>query len=290
MNLVRDGGVCAIVKLSALRGAGSSSGFRPPRVFRRLAVLCIVLAAAAARPANAAPLDEAAERYRPYMINDIDQALAGARKLRDRVTANDVQGAQRAWIDARVGWERSEVFTSGFVPELDDAIDAWPDAVGGFHGIEAKLFGANRSDIADETDKLILHLADVDDRIRKIQLTPQGLLNGVTRLAYEVGESKVDGGESRFSGTSLNDMRNNVEGIELAYRTLFASTLEAGDPQLAERIGSEINQLKTLLKVQDLKNVDADRLRRASEVLVVTLQTAGPKIGLSTPTLEDDSR
>ena len=38
--------------------------------------------------------------------------------------------------------ERSEVFTSGFVPELDSQIDAWPDATTGFHAIEAKLFGA----------------------------------------------------------------------------------------------------------------------------------------------------
>jgi hypothetical protein len=38
---------------------------------------------------------------------------------------------------------RSEVFTSGFVPELDSQIDAVPDATTGFHAIEAKLFGAN---------------------------------------------------------------------------------------------------------------------------------------------------
>src|SRR3984885_14750005 len=203
----------------------------------RLTALCIVLAAVAVPAVHGEAFDqavdnEAVEQYRLAMIEDVAQSLSGARDLRDRLSKQDFAGARKAWIDARVGWERSEVFTSGFVPELDEAIDAWPDAVGGFHGIEAKLFGANRSDIADETDKLILHLTDVDDRIRKIQLTPQGLLNGVTRLAYEVGESKVDGGESRFSGTSLNDMRNNVDGIELAYRTLFASTLEAGDPQL----------------------------------------------------------
>jgi iron uptake system component EfeO len=77
------------------------------------------------------------------MIADMDRALAGAQVLRDRINANDVSGARKAWIDARIGWERSEVFTSGFIPELDDAIDAWPDAVAGFHGMEVKLFGGN---------------------------------------------------------------------------------------------------------------------------------------------------
>jgi len=252
-------------------------------------VLGIVLTAMPS-PVRAEPLDDAAERYRPYMISDIDQALAGARALRDRINAQDIAGAQKAWIDARVGWERSEVFTNGFVPQLDDAIDAWPDATDGFHGIEAKLFGANSADVQNQTDALILHLADLDQQIRNMKLPAQGLLNGVTRLAYEVGDSKADGGESRFSGTSLNDMRNNVDGIELAYRTLFASTLEASDTRLAERARDEIDRLKALLAVQDLKQVDTDELRRASENLVVTFQDVGPKIGLSTPTLEETSK
>jgi iron uptake system EfeUOB component EfeO/EfeM len=123
-----------------------------------------------------------------------------------------------------------------------------------------------------------------------MQLTPQGLLNGVTRLAYEIGDSKVDGGESRLSGTSLDDMRNNADGIDLAYRTLFASPLEASDPKLAGQIRGDINQLKALLKVQDLRGIDPDKLQKASEALVVALQAAGPKLGLATPTLEGSGK
>jgi iron uptake system component EfeO len=119
-----------------------------------------------------------------------------------------------------------------------------------------------------------------------MRLTPQGLLDGVVRLAYEIGDSKVDGGESRFSGTSLNDMRNNADGIDLAYRTLFAPKLEIVDRALADRVQGEVGQIKTLLQVADLKNVDADNLRKASEALIVTLQAAAPELGLGTPTLE----
>jgi iron uptake system component EfeO len=239
---------------------------------------------------HAAPLDETIEHYRPYMINDIDQALVGAREMRDRMNANDIAGARKAWVDARVGWERSEVFTSGFVPQLDDAIDAWPDAVTGFHGIEAKLFSADPSNVQGETDALIGHLTELDTKVRSMPLTPQGFLNGLARLAYEVGESKVDGGESRFSGTSLDDMRNNVDGIDLAYRTLFAPTLETGDPTLAQQVRGEIDKLKALLVVQSLEGIDPNALRKASETLVIALQAAGPKVGLATPTLEELSR
>jgi iron uptake system component EfeO len=252
--------------------------------------MAFCLAAAAALPAKAGPLDAGVEQYRSSIVADIDQSLAGARSMRERLMTHDVVDARKAWIDARVGWERSEVFTSGFIPQLDAAIDAWPDAVSGFHGIEATLFAGNLSDVGGATDALIADLVKVDTQVRTMRLTPQGLLNGIVRLAYEVGDSKVDGGESRMSGTSLNDMRNNVDGIDLAYRTLFAATLDTADPNLAKQIRSEIGQLKHLLAIPSLESVDADTLRKTSEALIVSLQAAGPKIGLATPTLEDSGQ
>jgi iron uptake system component EfeO len=228
-----------------------------------------------------------AEQYRPIMVKDIDQSLAGARLLRARLVAGDVPAAQKAWIDSRVGWERSEVFTSGFVPDLDQEIDAWPNALLGFHAIEAKLFGAKRTDLTLATDALILNLEDLDIKVRHLDLLPQRLLNGTARLAYEVGDSKAAGGESAFSGTSLNDMQNNVDGIDIAYRTIFAAALQAHDPDLATAIPKKITELKTQVNVPDLKRLDSGKLRAQSEELIVLLQQAAPKIGLLAPTLEE---
>jgi iron uptake system component EfeO len=236
--------------------------------------------------AQATALDDAVERYRPYLIEGIDQALAGARDLRSKAAAHDVAGARRGWLAARAGWERSEVFTSGFVPELDTQIDAWPDATTGFHAIEAKLFGAGTTDVAGDADALVMHLDDLHDRLRSFPLTSQGLMDGIVRLAYEVGESKSDGGESRISGTSLEDMRNNVAGIEFAHRTLFVYSLSAIDRELAGAIDRKIDELKALVSVKDLRRVDIPKLRRTTEELVVALQGAAAKIGLKKPTLE----
>jgi iron uptake system component EfeO len=251
-----------------------------------LLVMACSIASVPALPAKAGPLDVAVERYRPNLVADIDRALAGARDMRERLTARDIVGARKAWIDARVGWERSEVFTSVFVPRLDAAIDAWPDATSGFHGVEANLFGGDPSGADTAADALIANLAELDAQVRTLRLTPDGLLNGVARLAYEVGDSKVDGGESRISGTSLNDMRNNVDGIDSAYRTLFAPTLDTADPKSAEQIRDEIGQLKQLVSAPDLRSVDAGALRKTSETLIVSLQAAAPKLGVATPTLE----
>jgi iron uptake system component EfeO len=252
-----------------------------------LALLGLIVAAIGVPNANASPLDEAAERYRAHLIEDIGRALTGVRTLRERMEAQDLDGAKRAWIEARVGWERSEVFTSGFVPELDQQIDAWPNALHGFHGIEAKLFGANRTDARDEADALITHLADLHAQIRAIPLAPQRLLNGVARLAFEIGGNKADGGESRLSGTSLNDMQSNADGIELAYRVIFADAVAAGAPRLGEDARAVVQRLRAAVQVPALRNLDADRLRADSEELVAILGSAAPAIGLEKPTLEE---
>src|SRR5277367_1742018 len=257
---------------------------------KRVALSLLLALAVGARVADAAALDDAAERYRPYMIEGIGDALAGARALRERAAAADLTGARKAWISARAGWERSEVFTAGFVPELDALIDAWPNASSGFHTIEAKLFGAGQTDVERDADALVEHLDELHTKLRDMPLTPQGLLDGTVRLAYEVGESKADGGESRISGTSLDDMRNNVSGVEFAYRTILADALKGVDAKLADSVTARIEQLKIIVAAPDLPHVDVRSLRRVSEELVVSLQAASAKLGLQRSTLEAQSR
>jgi len=281
--------------VSVLLLGDGSRNVCPPRVGNVCppwAVACLLLIALllGSRGAVAAPLDEAAERYRPYMIEGIGQALAGARDLRARIAARDLTGARTAWISARAGWERSEVFTAGFIPELDAQIDAWPNAVTGFHAIEAKLFGAGSTDVDGEADALVDHLSDLHGKLADMPLTAQGLLDGTVRLAYEVGESKADGGESRISGTSLDDMRNNVSGIRFAYRTIFAAVLASADQNRADAADAKIKELEMLVAAPDLQHVDIAKLRRASEELVVALQGGSAKLGLQRPTLEAASR
>jgi iron uptake system component EfeO len=252
------------------------------------AAACVVLLvlSTGVRAASAGALEEAAERYRPYMIEGVGQALAGARTLRERAAAADLGGAKQAWIAARAGWERSEVFTAGFVPELDALIDAWPNADHGFHAIEARLFGAGQTDVGNDAAALVGHIHDLHQKLRDMPLTPQGLLDGIARLAYEVGEGKADGGESRISGTSLDDMRHNVEGIDFAYRMIFSDALKAADDKLDGMVTARIAQLKTAVAATDLPHVDILKLRRASEELVVAVQGASAKLGLERPTME----
>ena len=113
------------------------------------------------------------------------------------------------------------------------------------------------------------------------------MLEGTAKLAYEIGESKADGGESRFSGTSLDDMRNNADGIDAAYRLVFAPALEERNLSLAQSLRSKIDQLKAQLKGASLAALDGDKIRAVSEELVIALQRAAPVLGLDKPSLSD---
>src|SRR5690349_12043674 len=132
--------------------------------------LALLVTLIGVRSADAGVLDEGAERYRPYMIEGIGSALAGARALREKAAAGDLAGAKKAWISARAGWERSEVFTTGFVPELDAKIDAWPNADSGFHAIEAKLFGAGLTSVQSDAVALVEHLDTLHRKLAGITL------------------------------------------------------------------------------------------------------------------------
>ena len=111
---------------------------RPAALTLAASLLSFAAPAGAAAPA----LQAAIEHFKPFVAAGIDQSLAGARTMRKHIAENDLAGAQQAWIAARGGWERAEVVSDEFFPDLDDAIDSWPNGKAGFHAVEARLFGA----------------------------------------------------------------------------------------------------------------------------------------------------
>lgn len=249
--------------------------------------LIATFAALTMHAAAADPLSDGAAAYKPYAVEHIGIALAGAKELQAAARAGDVKAAQAAWIKSRKGWEAAEPITGEFFSKLDEAIDAWPDAKQGYHAIEAALFSGKLADIAAPTDKLVADLATFDKELKApgFKFTPQGLINGVTKLAYEVGENKSKGGESPYAGTSIVDMQENVEGIEAVYKLVFEESLKAHDAKLAAAIDDKIEDVEGLVKGDDLKKVDQAALKRNGEELAVMLQSAAAKLNLKKPTV-----
>src|SRR5579872_1355270 len=227
-----------------------------------------------------AVLDVNAERFKPRVLAQISQCLVASRTLRDRIAAHDLAGSQQAWLATRDSWERSEVVTSEFLPDLDRAIDAWPDAQKGFHAIEAKLFGAHNADVLPAAEELVGNLEQFERRLRETPLTAQGLLNGAARLAFEIGEDKASGGESPFSGNSLAEMGSNVEALRVVYTAVFAPVLSRQNAALSGDITQHLSRLRELVAVGNLQQVDPLQLRNLSEGLASDFVGLGRQVGL----------
>src|ERR1700761_3480414 len=141
---------------------------------------------------------------------------------------------------ARSGWERSEIVSSEYFPDLDRRIDAWADADRGFHAIEAHIFGAHDINVGAASGELVSNMESFKLQVSAAAFTPQGLLNGAAKLAYEIGEDKSSGGESPFSGNSLAEIRDNLACIDAAYTQVFAQSLKKRDAAVTVRVQSHL--------------------------------------------------
>jgi iron uptake system component EfeO len=244
-----------------------------------------IAAAAATRVPDASPLDSAAAGFKSYVLDQIARCLSATKNMRERIAAQDLAGAQQAWLAARGGWEGSEVITNEFFADLDRKIDAWPDAEKGFHAIEARLFGAHDVKALAAAEELLNNLEDFATQLRATRLTAQGLLNGSTKLAYEIGENKAEGGESPFSGNSLAEIRDNVASIAAAYNYVFAPTTRKKNAALAKTFIKDLEQMHALVSVPTLQELDQVRLRILSEDLANDLAMLGLAVGLEKPGL-----
>lgn len=251
----------------------------------RLAKLGYALLAVAAlsAPAAAATMQDGIKAYKPYIVEHIGAAIAGAKEMQAAVKAGDLKAAQAAWIKSRKGWEAMEPVTASYFGDLDKLVDAWPDGKTGYHAIEVVLFSAGKTEGLDQpVADLIANMDKFEKRVKapKFAFTAQKLLEGTANLAYEVGEEKSGGGESPYAATSIVDMQENVAGIEHAWNTVFADTLKKKDAKLAGIIDERTQNLKKLVGVADIKSMDAKKVHIAGEELAALMLTAAPKLGL----------
>jgi iron uptake system EfeUOB component EfeO/EfeM len=250
----------------------------------RRAILIAAALGLLAPSAQAAEVD--AEAFRPFAAGLIDQLMVGAERLAGSIETGDLEAAKSDWIAARVGWERGETFLGEYFPDADEAIDSWPDAKSGFHAIEPLLFQAG--DVAGAkalSERLLAEIEALRDGFAAQKLDSQALANGMTGIAYEIGEAKAGGGESPFAGTSLLDMRDNLQGIEALYALVFARAVERQDTALHQRVVGRMVELGGALGAPSTELMDQSRVMALSEQLAGDLQDVAQTVGLERPEL-----
>jgi iron uptake system EfeUOB component EfeO/EfeM len=254
--------------------------------FRSVAAAAVLLAWSGG--AQAQSLGDGAKAFKPFVVEHAGKALSGAKDLRAAIKAGDVKAAQAAWIKSRRGWEAIETVTAEVFPEFDKKVDPWPDAKQGYHAVEAALFAGKVNEVGAAIDRLVADIAAFEKKIGKTHFRPQALLNGVSKLAYEIGESKSKGGESPYAATSHIDMQENIEGLEACWKLVFEPTLKKRDAKLADLIHEKIEALEKLVAVDDIKKLDQRAVHVAGEELAALMQQAAPKLRLRTTKIEEE--
>jgi iron uptake system component EfeO len=244
---------------------------------------------AAATPAMAQPepiipeLDQTAATYKQKVTADVDGTVAGVEHLMAALQTQDVAAAREAWIDARASWERSEVFTDTLFPDLERKIDGWPDAGRGFHAVETKLFGPAGELPVAETQDLLDNLRTFRDLFGRQDFSGHMVMVGLALVAHEIGESDTKGGESAVSGTSLNDLQHNFNGMVVAWNIVFSDYVMKSTPHLAKDTTAQIDTIRGLLSVQTLDQIDPAVLTQQSGVLAELFADIALHIGWRRP-------
>ena len=205
-----------------------------------------------AASAGDARLDTAVSRYRAYAEEQVEDTLAATRKFVAAVKERDVAAAKALYAPSRIGWERVEPVAESF-GDIDPKVDlreadlkqgqTWT----GWHRLEKALWVRGSVDGEGRyADRLVADLAELEEQVEHMDITPTTMANGAKELLDEVATSKVTGEEEAFSHTDLTDFKANVDGAEKVYR-LLEPVVRDKDAALVTSLDGQFANVKALL-------------------------------------------
>jgi iron uptake system component EfeO len=226
---------------------------------------------------------DATTAYRKVLNGEIDATIAAAQRMEAAMAAADLAGSRKYWIESHASWERLEVITIDLFPDQQDRIDGWPKAKTGYHAIEDGLFGPVTRVPKAAVDDLLDRL----DRFRRLfqqsELNGYFLLAGAATMTYAIGFDEADGRESAVSGTSVDNMRHNIEALQYLWKTVFADALAEQHKPLADDIFTRMAGLHALVDVPDMSFIDPAFLQQEAYALAGKLAEAAVAFGWNAP-------
>jgi iron uptake system component EfeO len=230
--------------------------------------------------------DPCGAAVRPYVATLLDRVVLGAEALAKRIEAKDLEGARRAWVEARVGWQRGRPVLSSHFPDASAEIDAGPDAETGFHAIERLLFLEEDLEAAGQpARKLVGDAVALRWRLEASELDAPRLSAGLIAAVAGLGRAQTEDGPSPLAGTFLDDMRNQLQGIETVYALSFAAIGRSRQPALHARIVGDLIALHAALRAASPAEVEgaavvalSGRLRDAFQEMAVLVELEGTEL------------
>jgi iron uptake system component EfeO len=197
-------------------------------------------------------VEKAISQYRDYLEKNSTELVAATKPFVAAVEAGDVEKAKVLYAPARIPYERIEPVAESF-GDLDPRIDARENDVpksewGGFHVIEKALWVEGTTNgMAPVAKQLLADVAELQRKVKTVELQAVQITNGANELLGEVSASKITGEEERYSHTDLVDFEANVEGAEAAF-TSVKPLVEEKDPELVEGIEADFEDVYASLE------------------------------------------
>lgn len=211
------------------------------------------------------------------------------------IGAQDVAGAQRAWVQARLAYDHGAALFKIAVPDsatlVDGELDSPLNRVG-LRRLEQPLFGKPTADaltlgqgasaLSEAAVQLPVAMADTG------RVLDVGTFLGALSAQVVVVGSKLDGSDSPLAMQSLASARAGLEGISAMYEPLSGLVQSADgalDEQIHQLFSGLLGQLQGVTATEQVRD-KALFLRRSAE-LGQALRKVGPAIGLIVSTLVD---
>ncbi|WP_078279103.1 iron uptake system protein EfeO [Mycobacteroides franklinii] len=198
---------------------------------------------------------DATDRYRGYVISQVDALTESTAKFVDAVKAKDIASAKAQYPTSRVYYERIEPVAEAFPNDLDPRIDLreadlqpgekWT----GYHRLEKDLWVTGlQPDTNAIADQLLKDIKELSDGVRAkdFDINTTKIAGGAQTLLDEVARTKISGEEEAFSHTDLWDFQANVDGSQNAIATV-RPILDERKPELGQAIDKRFKEVDALL-------------------------------------------
>ena len=216
-----------------------------------------VIAAPGGAPTKPTPAEMigALAEYRFYVFEEVSELMDKTTAFVEAVKAGDVAQAKALYAPARVHYERIEPVAELF-SDLDGAIDSRADdhekaeadpTFTGFHRLEHALWvDGSTKDMEAVADKLLTDVAELQSRVRSLDIPAGKMAGGAALLLEEVAATKISGEEERYSRTDLWDFAANLQGAGKVV-DLLRPMLVKLDAPLVDRIDTNMAAVKAVL-------------------------------------------
>lgn len=198
---------------------------------------------------------DATDRYRGYVISQVDALSEAAAKFVAAVKAKDIASAKAQYPTSRVYYERIEPVAEAFPNDLDPRIDLreadlqpgekWT----GYHRLEKDLWVTGlQPDTNAIADQLLKDIKELSDGVRAkdFDINTTKIAGGAQTLLDEVARTKISGEEETFSHTDLWDFQANLDGSQNAVATV-RPILDERKPELGQAIDKRFKEVDALL-------------------------------------------